>query len=152
MVRVRCEGDLRHRLRLVRYSFHLELVILPLQVVRAHFEQVGGDLLRLGPYLPRRDRGGRPGDRGAPTRVCAESVWCGVGVSLLDRNVLGGDPEFLGQDLRIRRLVTLPLGLRAEASDRLARGMNSDLAGVEHLEPEDVERMGRSRADDLREA
>src|SRR5437867_1140641 len=152
MVRVRREGDLSHRLRLIRYPFHLEFVILPLQVVRAHLEQVCSDLLRLVADLSRRDRGGSARGRSAPARVRAEAVGRGVGVSFLDRDVLGRDPEFLGEDLSIRRLVPLSLRLRAEAGNRLARWMDADLAGIEHLQPEDVERMGGSRADDLCEA
>src|SRR5262249_57217276 len=50
------------------------------------------------------------------------------------------------------RLVPLPLRLRPEAGDGLARGVDADLAAVEHLETEDVEVLGGAGAHDLREA
>src|SRR5262249_59050843 len=54
--------------------------------------------------------------------------------------------------LRVRGLVALALRLRPEARDSLARGMHADLAAVEHLQAENVEVLGRARADDLGEA
>src|SRR5439155_18830486 len=62
------------------------------------------------------------------------------------------DAQLLGEDLSVGRLVTLPLRLGAEPRDGLARGMNPDLARVEHLQPEDVEVLRRPGADDLGEA
>src|SRR5438132_5807490 len=113
MVRVRREGDLSHCLRLVRYPFHLEFVILPLQIVRAHLEQVCSDLLRLVADLARRDRGGSARGRSAPARVRAAAVGRGVGVSFLDSDVLGSDPEVHCGALDIRRPAPVTLLLRA---------------------------------------
>src|SRR5439155_11882850 len=72
--------------------------------------------------------------------------------ALLDLDVGGGDAQLLGQDLGVGGLVPLPLRLGPEPRDRLAGGMDPDLAAVEHLEPEDVEVLGRPVADDLGEA
>src|SRR5690606_37101198 len=62
------------------------------------------------------------------------------------------DAQLFGHDLRVRRLVALPLALGAEARDRLARRVDADLARVEHLEAQDVEVLRWPRAHDLREA
>jgi len=48
--------------------------------------------------------------------------------------------------------VTLALRLRAKAGDGLARGMDAQLAAVEHLDAEDVEVPRGARPHDLREA
>src|SRR5262249_51860981 len=56
------------------------------------------------------------------------------------------------QDLSVRRLVALALRLRPEARDRLARRVDADLTGIEHLEAEDVEVLAGPGADDLGEA
>src|SRR6267378_5071606 len=67
-------------------------------------------------------------------------------------NVPGWNAQLLGDDLRVRGLVPLALRLGAEPRHRLARGMDPDLAGVEHLQAEDVELLARPRPDDLGEA
>src|SRR5439155_6194795 len=51
-----------------------------------------------------------------------------------------------------RGLVPLALRLGAEPRHRLAGGMDADLAGIEHLQAQDVELLARSRPDDLGEA
>src|SRR5262245_42892341 len=111
-----------------------------------------GDLARLVLDLARGYRRRRPRHRRGTARVRAETVGRGIGVALLDLDVRGGDAELLGEDLRLGRLVPLPLRLRPETGDGLAGRMNADLAAVEHLEPEDVEVLGGAGAHDLREA
>ena len=63
-----------------------------------------------------------------------------------------GMPELLGDDLRVGRLVPLPLALGAEPRRRLARRVHPDFGRVEHLDPEDVELLRRPGAHDLGEA
>ncbi len=113
-------------------------------------------LRALGADLPRRhgDRGSR--HRCAPGSVCAHTEGGGVGVALLDDDVLGGDTELVGDDLRPCRLVALPLGLGARPQQRLAGHVNPQLCRVEHLDAQDVvlaavagtERLGHRRDPD----
>src|SRR5262249_25521056 len=117
-----------------------------------HLEQVRRDLPRLVAHLARRHRGRRAGDRRRAARVGPQAIGRGVGVAFFDLDVGGGDAKLLGEDLRARGLVTLALRLRAEGCDRLVGRVHADLARVEHLEAENVEVLGRTRADDLREA
>ena len=115
-------------------------------------EQVGRDLPRLVADLARRHGAGRAGRRRGPAGVGAEAVGGGVGVALLDLDVLGRDAQLLGDDLGVGRLVPLALRLGAEAGDGLAGGMHPDLGRVEHLEAEDVEVLRGPGPDDLGEA
>src|SRR5262249_44869624 len=115
-------------------------------------EQVRGDLLRLVADLAGRDGCGGARGRRRSAGVGAEAVRRRVGVPLFDGDVRGRDAELLREDLRVGRLVTLPLRLRAEARDGLAGRMDADLARVEHLDAEDVEVFRRPRTDDLGEA
>src|SRR5262249_24760020 len=98
------------------------------------------------------DRRRGAGDRRRAARVGAETIGRGVRVTFFDLDVLRGDAELLGQDLRIRGLVALALRLRAEAGNGLARGMHADSAAVEHFQPEDVEVLRGARAHDLGKA
>ena len=125
---------------------------LPDEVVLGDLEQVRGDLPRLVADLARRHRPGRAGRRRRAAGVRAEAVGRRVRVALLDLDVRGGDAELLGDDLGVGRLVALALRLRAEARHRLAGRVDPQLAGVEHLDAEDVEVLGRPGADDLGEA
>src|SRR4030095_12878232 len=75
-----------------------------------------------------------------------------VGVALFHLYIGGGNAQLLGKDLRIGRLVTLPLRLGSESRDVLARRMNANLAGVEHLQSQDVEVLGGAGPHDLGEA
>src|SRR5438128_12314059 len=152
MIRVRGEGDVLDGLRLPRRALDRELPGLPHQIVVGHLQQIRGDLPRLVTHLARRDRRGGAGDRGRAARVGTEAVGRRVGVAFLDLDVLRRDPELLGQDLRVGGLVALALRLRAEARDGLARRVHADLAAVEHLQTQNVEVLGRARADDLGEA
>src|SRR5581483_12340658 len=99
----------------LRRALHVELSRLPLEVLRAAFEQVRGDVARLVADLARgeRTRGARGRRRAAG--VGAEAVGRRVGVALLDLHVRGRDAELLGDDLRVGGLVALALALGAEA-------------------------------------
>ena len=57
----------------------------------------------------------------------------------LARDVGRRNPQLFSDNLRVGRLVTLTLRLRAEPRDRFTRGVNADFGAVEHLQPEDVE-------------
>ncbi len=66
---------------------------------------------------------------------------------MADFDVLGRDAELLGDDLRERRLVALPLRLAADADHRLARRVHAQVGAVVHRQPEDVHVLARARAD-----
>jgi hypothetical protein len=68
-----------------------------------------------------------------------------------DVDVLRRDPDLLGDDLRERRLVTLPLGLDRQPDDGLAGRVDAQFAAVGHAEAEDVHVLARSGADGLGE-
>ena len=123
----------------------------PLQVVGADLQQVRGQLPRLLADLARGHRRGRAGGRRAAAGVGAETVGRGVGVAVLDDDVVDRQPELVGDDLGEGRLVPLALGLHADADDRRAGGVDADLGAVEHLDAEDVERVRGTGADDLGE-
>ena len=63
----------------------------------------------------------------------------------------GGMPELLGDDLRERRLVALPLGLNRKPHNGFAGRMDPQLAAVGHAEAEDVHVLARPGADGLGE-
>ena len=67
-------------------------------------------------------------------------------------NVSHRDPQFLGEDLGVGRLVPLALRLRPEARNDLARGMDADFATIEHFDAQDIEVLGRTGPDDLSKA
>src|SRR5262249_17918901 len=93
---------------------------------------------------------GAPDRRGARA-VGAEPVGRGVGIALLDLDVVGGNADLGGDDLGPRRFVALALALGAHARNAGAGGMHADLAGVEHRNAEDVAVLRRPRPDDFRE-
>src|SRR5256886_7876 len=152
MIRVRGERDVLDGLERVRRALDRELAGLPHQILGRGLEQMRRDLPRLVLDLARGHCGGGASHRSRPAGVGAETISRGVGVALFYLNVFRGNAELLGQDLSVRRLVALALRLRPEARDRLARRMDTDLTGVEHLESEDVEVLRGPGADDLGEA
>ena len=145
------EGELGHGLEPLRVALDLEAVDLPLEVVLVHLEEPGGDHLRLGADLPARHCGRRARDRGRARAVGPEPVGRGVGVALLDGDLIGRDPDLRREDLGERGGVPLPLADGAEARDRRARRVDPDLARIEHPEPEDVAVLDRPRPHDLGE-
>ncbi len=66
-------------------------------------------------------------------------------------DVVGRDAEFLGDDLRERRLVTLALGLNRQPHNGFAGRVHPQLAAVGHAETEDVHVLARAGADSLGE-
>ena len=116
-----------------------------------HFEHVGGDHLRLGLDLAAGHRGRGAGDRRRARAVGAEPVGRGVGVAVLDLDVVGRQPELGRDDLGVGRLVALPLRLGAEPANPAAGRMDADLGAVEHGDAEDVAGARRAGADDLGE-
>jgi hypothetical protein len=93
MVRVGRERDLLDRLEAIGRALDAELAGLPFEVVLGGLEQVGGDLLRLLPDLPRGDGRGGAGDRRGARRVRPEPYGRGVGVAVLDLDVATGKPS-----------------------------------------------------------
>ena len=64
-----------------------------------------------------------------------------------DLDVLRRNAELLGDDLRERRLVALPLRLAADADDGLAGRVHPQVGAVVHRQAEDVHVLARPRAD-----
>ena len=89
---------------------------------------MGRDFLGLVPDLAGGHRCRRACDGRTPTSVSPEPVGGGIGVPLLDLDVIGRDAQFFGDDLREGRLVALSLRLRPKACDHLTRGMYTQLA------------------------
>ena len=100
---------LLHRLEALGRALHAEAVDVPFEVVVVHLEQLGGDHLCLRLDLSARHGGCCAGDRGRARAVGAEAVGRGIGVPLLDDDVVGGEPKLAGDDLGVGRLVPLPL-------------------------------------------
>src|SRR5439155_18216177 len=117
---------------------HVEPGKLPLDVLFGDLEQVRGELTRLGPDLAGHHGDRRAGDGRAARGVGAHAERGGVGVTLLHHDVLGGDAEFVADDLRPGRLVPLALSLGAGPDDRLAGHVDLEFGRVEHLDAEDV--------------
>ena len=111
-----------------------------------------GDFPGLVPNLAGGDGCCRPRGRRAAAGVRAETIRRRVGVTLLHLDVSHRDPQLLSKDLGVGRLVPLPLRFRAKARHHLARGMDADLATIEHFNSQDIEVLGRTSPDDLGEA
>ena len=109
------KGDLRHGLEALGIALDLEAVDVPFEVVVVHFEEIGGDHLRLGPDLAPGHGGGGAGDRRRARAVGAEAIGRGVGVALLDGDLVGRDADLGGEDLGEGRGVALALADRADA-------------------------------------
>src|SRR6185503_14150366 len=152
MIGVRGEGDLLNRLRSIGRAADVELSRLPFQILFACLEQVRGNLAGLLADLACGHRARRTGGGRRATGVRPEPVRRCVGVAFFDLHVRGGNAELLRDDLRVRRLVSLPLRLRTETRDGLSRRMNADLSRVEHLEAENVEGVRGAGADRFGEA
>ena len=116
-----------------------------------HFEQMRGNHLGLGLDLARRHRSRGARYRRRARAVGTEPIRRGVGIALLDGDVVGDEPELGRDDLGVGGFVALALRLGAEARDHTAGGMNADLGGVEHRDAEDVAVARRPGTDDLGE-
>src|SRR5262249_36483692 len=145
------EGDLLDGLGAAGRALDVELALLPHQVFLGRFQQVRGDLARLIADLAGGDGTGRAGRGRAAAGVGAQPVGGRVGVALFHLDVAGRDAQLLGDDLGVGGLVPLALRLRAEAGDGFAGRVHAQLARVEHLDAQDVERLRRTGADDLGE-
>ena len=111
VIGVRRERDVLDGLGAVRRALDRELARLPDEVLRRHLEEVRGNLPRLVLDLPGGHGGGGAGHRRGAAGIRAEAVGRGVGVALLDLDVLRRDAQLLGEDLRIGGLVPLPWDL-----------------------------------------
>src|SRR5258706_14522797 len=149
VVRVGGERYLLHGDGAAGRALDLEFVVRPLDVVFTRFEQVRGDVLSLVADLAGGHGGGGAGCGCAAAGIGAQAVRRGVGVAVLDGDVLDRQPQLFGHDLREGGLVALPLGLHANAHDGRASWMDADLGAIEHLDAQDVEGMRGAGADDL---
>ena len=66
-------------------------------------------------------------------------------------DVVGGDPEFLCDDLGEGRLVALPLGLNRQSHNGFAGRVHAELTAVGHAETENVHVLAWARPDRLGE-
>ena len=136
---------------LLRQALDAETVDIPFEVVFVDLELVGRDHLRLGLDLSRGHGDRRARHRRRARTVGAEPVRRGIGVALLDHDVVGGNADLGGDDLRPGGLVALALALGADPGDARAGRMHADFAGVEHRNAQDVAILRRAGADDLGE-
>ena len=89
---------------------------LPFQIFFAALQQMSGDLFGLVADLARRHGGGGAGDGSAAAGVGSQTIGRGVGVAFLHGHVGCGNAQLLGDDLRVGRLMPLPLALGAHAA------------------------------------
>ncbi len=96
-----------------------KLPVGELDVGLGRFQQVGGDLLRLGDDLVGRHPQGRAADHGRARAAGADAERDPVGVAVDILDVAGVEAELFGQDLLEGRLVALALvlGAHEESSD-----------------------------------
>jgi hypothetical protein len=146
------EGNVLDGLGFAGRAFDEEFAGLPVQILFAALQQMSGNLFGLIADLTRRHGGSRAGDGCAAAGVGSQAIGSGVGVALLHGHIGCRNSQLLSDDLRIGSLMPLSLALGSHAAHGLARGMNANLAAVEHLDAGDVEGMGRPGADSFHEA
>ena len=110
MVGVGGEGQLGHALGASGRALDLELVVHPLQVVDAALEQMRRQMGAFSRILRAAMAVAAPAVGVRATGVRAQAVRRGIGVAVLDVDVLDGQAKLLGDDLGERRLVPLTLG------------------------------------------
>src|SRR6185369_2272705 len=115
------------------------------------FEQVRRNLARLVSDLSTRNCTRSPRNRSASTRISSQPIRRGVSIAFFDEHTINRKSELFGDDLRVSCFVTLPLRLRSETRNHFAGWMNTNLRTVKHLEPENVEMLRWTSADNLRE-
>ena len=71
---------------------------------------------------------------------------------MLDIDIIGRHAQFGPDDLGEGRFMSLALRLHADARNRLAGWMHTNLAAIEHLDTCDIEVLAGASADDLGEA
>ena len=103
----RCEIDL-----LVR-ALHGELAVLEFDVVGRCLQHMASHLLRLGLDLVERLDDGRHAHRARARAIGAHAHLHLVGVAMDDGDIIDGNAEAVGDQLREGRLVALPMGVGA---------------------------------------
>ena len=97
--------------------------VADLEIARAGFQRLGGDLLQLAAELAGgaldADAAGRDRSRAAGAETGGDLV----GVALQDMDALGRQPELLGDQLRIGGLMALPARLGADQDGDVAIGI-----------------------------
>src|SRR5262249_17415517 len=152
MVCVRSQSDFLNRFCISGIAANEELARLPFEVVFPGFQQMRGDLTGLIANFSSCHRTCGAGSRSAAAGISSKSVWSRVGVAFFYQNVAGWNAQFLRDDLRVGRFMALSLRLGSEARDCFPRRMDSNLTGIEHLQPKNVEVFRGTRADNLGKA
>ena len=104
------EGNVLDALGLAGRPFDKEFARLPVQILLAALQQMSGDLFGLLADLARRHRRSRTGDGSAAAGVGSQAIGSGVGVAFLHRHIGCRNPQLLGDDLGIGRLMSLAPG------------------------------------------
>ena len=144
MIGIGGKGNVLDCLRLFRRTFDVEFANFPLEVIFTDFEQVGGNLSSLIPNLVCRFCSRSSCSRSTPTGVGSQSIRSRIGVTLLDLDMSSRNSQFLSKDLGVGCFVPLALRFGPETGNRLASGMDSQLATVEHLDSQNIKILGRS--------
>src|SRR4030095_9619511 len=110
---VRGEGHGAKRDRLAGSAFDGELATTELDVTRRRLEQVRRDLLTLLDDLVERHENGGAADRRRTAALGAHAERERPGVAVHDLDLLDRDTELVGRELGERRLVSLPVRVRA---------------------------------------
>src|SRR5205823_13988944 len=93
-VRVGRKRQFLNGLALARRSFHIESSRLPFKILLAHLQQVGCYLFGLVSHFSRSQRSCSASHRGATTGVCAQPIWGGIGITMLDINIVWRHTQF----------------------------------------------------------
>src|SRR5579884_489852 len=140
-----------NRLALVGRSLDEETPRLPLEVIFADLQQVGGNLLRLFAHFTSRQGSRGTGDGRAAAGIGTKSIRSCIRVAMLDIDIVRRHTKFGGDDLREGRFVPLALRLHADAGQRFAGRMHANLAAIEHLNARDIKMLARAGPNDFGE-
>ena len=111
-------------------ALDLHVPVDDLEVVLGDLQRVGGDPQRLGLHLPRGQRDGRPAHHRGARGERADGVRHPPGVAGGHLDVLERHAELVGDDLRERGPVALPLRGQAERDLDLAGGLDVDVRAL----------------------
>src|SRR5256885_2594159 len=123
---VRHQRDVAEALGAIGRALDEELPALVGDVLLLGLEEVRGDLARLLLHFLRAEVDGGAADRSAAGAVAAHAEGHLAGVAMHDLDVVHGELQFVGGDLREGRLVPLAVRVRA--------GEDGDLAGRVHAD------------------
>ena len=127
---VRHQRDVEERFAAIGRAFDEELSALVRHVLLVGLEQVRGDLLRLLLDLLGRHVDRRCADGTAAAAVAAHPERHLAGVAVDDVDVVDRNLQFVGDDLRERRLVALAVRMRAGEDRHLPGRMDADVRAL----------------------